>query len=199
MAQKVMYKLVSQNYTSHNGTKWEVGKEVVAQGAGKEMCTNQVLHCYSNKYLAIIFNPLHANIQNPRLIKVKCDKIVASDGLKFACKKQTMIGEISAPEITTLQKVEFAIRVAMLQYKASSFISWANNWISGKDRTGAAAESARFAERAAAWSAERAAAWSAAESAESAARSARFAERAAERAAKKFEKIITQIMETSNG
>ena len=189
-----MYKLVTQDFTTHGNTKWILGVTVTAKGMGKEMCSDAVLHCYNNKYLAVIFNPLHANISNPHLIEIDCSPIITTDGLKYACKSQTMIKEIKLPAITTLQKVEFAIRCAMLVHTEKEFTTWANNWLSGKDRTGSAAGSAaesaaRSAAESAAWSA----AWSAAESAMAAAGSARSAAESA--AGESFSQIIDKIME----
>ena len=184
MTKKQMYKLVSQDYTTHGGTKWESGKKVVANGIGAEMCTDQVLHCYSSPYLAILFNPIHADIHNPRLIAVSCSKIIASDGLKFACKEQTMLKEIPCPRISALQSTEFAIRVAMLQYMGRDFVRWAKNWLSGIDRTFSAAQSAA-----------RSAQFAAQFAAQPAQSAAQFAAESAAQSAAKFKEIINEIME----
>ncbi len=220
----IMYKLVKQNYTTHSNTKWEIGVKVIANGIGDTMGTNAVIHCYSNPYLAILFNPIHANICNPRLIKVSCSKIIANDGLKQGCKEQTMIEEIPLPVLSTLQKVEFAIRCAMLYYKEKEYVLWATSWLNGKDRSKSAAEyaawsavdaarSAGYAAEYAAWSAVEYAAgyavdaarsaWSAVEyaagyAAVDTARSAGYAAGYAANTNQKFVSIITQIMENSN-
>ena len=93
------YKLLSQEMTSHNNTKWEVGVPITISKEGNQMCTDQVLHCYNHLMLAVIFNPIHGNIKNPLLFEIEVDKIVNTDGLKFASKSQTLIKEISLPEI----------------------------------------------------------------------------------------------------
>lgn len=43
--------------------------------------------------------------------------------------------EIPVYEITTEQRVEFSIRAALLVYKETSFVSWAEKWLSGEDRS----------------------------------------------------------------
>jgi hypothetical protein len=166
----VRYKLLTQQMTSHGGMQWHIGGTNKATKSGNAMCTDQVLHCYAYPELAVLLNPVHANIKEPRLFKIHCSEIVANDGLKQACKEQTLVEELSLPVFSTTQRVAFGIKCALLVYKDQAFISWAEKWLSGEDRTVASAESA--AEYAA---------WSAAEhAAESAARSAEYAARYAE-------------------
>ena len=139
------YKLLSQEMTSHNDTKWEIGVPIFVSKQGNEMCTDQVLHCYNHPMLAVIFNPIHANIRKPKLFEIQVDGICNNDGLKFASKSQTLIKEISLPEISLEQKIEFAIKVAKLVYKNGSWNSWADKWLDGSDRTVGAAYAAASA------------------------------------------------------
>jgi hypothetical protein len=127
------YKLLTQEMTSYKDTKWEIGTPIIIAKEGVEMCSNQVLHCYNHPLLAVIFNSIHAKIFNPKLFEISVDKIVNTDGLKFASKSQTLIKEIGLPEITSKQKIEFAIKVAKLVYKDESWNSWADAWLSGED------------------------------------------------------------------
>jgi hypothetical protein len=184
--------------TDHNGytrrgqcneTRWEVGKSVRATGAGTDLCTDGVLHYYDSPYLAMLMNPIHAGIENPRMFEVEGDQ-VATDGLKSGAKSLTVIREISPPQPTTEIRVTFAILCTLKVYKDKKFASWARDWLSGKDRSERAAEAAaRAAEWAAEWAAAaaaRAAVW-AAEAAVRAARAAEWAARAAEWAARAAE------------
>ena len=114
---------------SYGDTKWEIGKPITLSKEGVQMCTDQVFHCYNHPALAIIFNPIHANIKNPKLFEIEVDKIVATDGLKFASKSQTLIKELPLPQIELIQKIEFAIRVAKLVYKDEQWNIWADAWL----------------------------------------------------------------------
>lgn len=138
----IAYKLLSQEMTSYNGMKWEIGKTNVATGKGNNLCTDGVLHCYSDPELAIILNPVHADITNPRLFEIECDAIVADDGTKQGSKSQTILRELPIPNISTNTKVIFAILCAKAVYTEQSFISWAMNWLNGHDRTHTAADAA---------------------------------------------------------
>ena len=129
------YKLLTQEMTSHNNTKWELNVPVTIEKEGNKMCTDQVLHCYNHPLLAVILNPIHANIKNPLLFEISVDNIVASDGLKFASKSQTLIKEIPLPEISLEQKIEFGIRVAKTIYTEKKWNEWADKWLDGSDRS----------------------------------------------------------------
>ena len=154
------YKLLTQDLKSYINTQWQIGVPVIIAKEGVEMCTDQVLHCYNHPLLAVLFNPIHANIRNPKLFEIGVDQIVNTDGLKFASKSQTLIGEISLPQINTEQRIEFAIKVAKLVYKDSKWNLWADSWLDGSDKSersayaayapAAAADAAAYAPAAAA-------------------------------------------------
>lgn len=176
------YKLLTQEMASHKDTKWEIGVPITITKEGFKMCSDQVLHCYNHPALAVIFNPIHASISSPKLFEISVDKIVNADGLKFASKSQTLIKEISLPEITLEEKIEFAIKVVKLVYKDESWNSWADAWLSGEDRSKnstdaalAAALTADAAALAAALNADAAAYAAAIAAADAAAYAARFA------------------------
>lgn len=142
-----MYKLVSQNYKSYGGMTWEIGKTNKAKGKGNKMCTDAVLHCYSHPLLAVMFNPIHANIENPRLLEIHCSPVVATDGLKYATKTQRPVKELPLPVLSKNQRVAFAIKVALKVCKLSAFVIWANAWLDGTARSAYAAARAADATR----------------------------------------------------
>jgi hypothetical protein len=201
------YKLTSQELTTHNGFQWEIGKKFTTSGEG-ELCGPGYLHYYHHPVLAVLLNPIHADITSPRLFEVETGGIHKDDnGLKGGCTEMVLIREIPLPKVTTTQKVAFSILVSLDVYKDRGYKEWAENWLSGKDRSesaawpaarsaeSAAASAARSAESAAksaAWSAAKSAAESAAESAEYAAASAAWS---AESAAWSAEQILNKLIE----
>jgi len=202
------YKLTDTNDQTHNGTTWGVRITHKTIGSGKTLCSEDVIHVYDHPLKAIMFNPIHANFSEYHLWEVRVKKIVANDTLKVGVKQCTTIRQIDAPIITTEQRVRFAILCALEVYKEKSFVKWAENWLSGKDKSERAAWSAATSAWSAATSTERAAwraAWSAAtsawsaESAWSAATSAWSADWSAESADKPIDfvslikKIIKEI------
>jgi len=193
----IRYKLTDQNMKTYNGFQWKIGKKMITSGSG-ELCSSGWLHCYSDPNLAILFNPIHANIQNPRLFKVECAGLHKTDkGLKEGFTEMTIIEEITIPSISSIQKIEFSIYCSLQVYKDSNYVNWANNWLNNIDRSESAA-------RTAAWTAARtaeSAAWTAAQAAqaaESAAWTAESAAQAAESAARTaaidFISIINKVL-----
>src|SRR3990172_5964623 len=136
-----LYKLTNQNHQTQNNTQWGEGVTHTDDGMG-EMCTAGWLHAYTNPLLAVLLNPIHANITNPVLWE--CEGVVGKTdhGLKVGCAELTTLRQIPLPEITIEQRIKFAIFCTLDVYKEKSFIQWANDWLSGKDRSSAAARAA---------------------------------------------------------
>jgi hypothetical protein len=176
------YKLTTQNLQTHNGFQWEIGKTVTTDGSGS-LCSQGWLHCYTHPLLAVLLNPIHADIDNPKLFEVGCSGITKTDnGLKEGFTEMTIMKQLDLPVITTTQKIAFAILCSLEVYKAPAYVEWADNWLSGKDRAASAASrAARAAARAA--DAAASAVWAAASAASRAASAAARAARAAEAAA----------------
>ena len=141
------YKLTNQDNKTFGGCKWGEGVTHETSGEGG-LCGPGWLHAYSNPLLAVFLNPIHAKIKNHKLWECIGDGRCLDDrGLKCGFTRLTTVKEISLPEVTTEQRVAFAILCAKEVYKDPEWSAWANEWLSGKDRT---RESARAAARAAA-------------------------------------------------
>jgi hypothetical protein len=139
------YKLTSQKMTTYGGTKWELGVTRTASGKGI-LCGSGWLHYYSDPLLAILFNPIHANILNPRLFRCEASgKIMDDLCRKAGTTELTLIKEIDVPEITLAQRIAFSILCSKKGYKDSSWNSWADKWLSGEDRSTKSAYAARDA------------------------------------------------------
>ena len=186
------YKLTNQDMKTTNDTTWGENVTHKAYGKGNELCSGDVIHVYDHPLKAAMFNPIHASIDNPILWECRVRKVVANDQLKVGVKQCTTIKQISLPEITTNQRIRFAIYCALEVYNDKGFIKWANNWLSGKDRTWAAARAAAENTAEVAWDAARAAAWAARDAMRAAAWAAE-AVRAAARAAEAARAEIINI------
>ncbi|HQO21324.1 MAG TPA: hypothetical protein PLA03_13365, partial [Acidobacteriota bacterium] len=177
-----LYKLTDKDGYTRRGeeheTKWGEGVTHRARSKGRELCTDQVIHAYEHPLLAVLHNPIHANIANPVLWEAR-GKIVAREGMmKCGCKNLTTIKPLPLPEITLKQRIRYAIGCAWKVCYSPKWRKWAiDYWLSGVDR------SDESAAEAAEWAGVRAAERAAAEAAERAARAAEWAAaRAAERA-----------------
>ena len=151
----IKYKLTDSAGYTQNNTLWTPGRTNRATGEGAGLCSDAVIHFYDSPLVAVLLNPTHANIANPLLWEIEVDGVVAHDGTKGGTKTATTIRQMQLPVISTNQRIRFAIFCALAVYEEPDFVAWANNWLSGKDRT--AAEAAAWAAARAAWAAARAA------------------------------------------
>ena len=186
----IVYKLTDQNLQTHGGYQWEPGVARETDGEGN-LCGPGWLHYYHDPLLAVLLNPIHADIEGPILWEAEAEGLHRDDkGLKGGCTRLTLIRQIDLPQITTEHRIRFAILCAKTVCNDPAWNRWADRWLDGSDRSVAAAEAAWAAERVAesAWAAEAAdraaaAAARAAEAAE-AARAAAWAAAWAARAAR---------------
>lgn len=136
----IRYKLTDQQMCTHDDTQWKLGikksipKEI--QNINYPLCTSHWLHCYSNPYLALIFNNIHAMISNPRLFKVKVSGLNRLDrGLKEGWTNMTLIEELELPVLTVTQIKAFIIIYSLEIINTPFYKTWGLNWLSNLDRT----------------------------------------------------------------
>ena len=107
---EIKYKLIDKDGYTRRGlegeTYWLDGEMKIAKGTGQSLCSDDVIHFYDHPYLAVISNPIQANIDNPRLIEIEIDKAIVADGLTGGCKQARFIKEITPPVITLEEKIE---------------------------------------------------------------------------------------------
>jgi hypothetical protein len=153
-----LYKLTDSYGKTCNDTQWGPGVSHSGTGEG-ELCGPGWIHAYEHPLIAVLMSVIHANFKNPRLWEAE-GEIARRDGqLKCGCKTLTTVREIPLPEITMEMRVRFAILCAKevcASYRAWN--AWADKWLSGEDRTQAAAK----AGKAAAWALEASEAWASA-------------------------------------
>lgn len=133
------YKLTTQENTTKNNTLWGEGVTHKTSGEGA-LCTGGWLHAYTDPLLAILLNPVHANIKNPKLwLAYGSGKYNNDKGLKIGFSQLKTVKELPLLEVTETQRTAFGILCALEVCKDSSFAQWANDWLSGKDRSQSAA------------------------------------------------------------
>ena len=151
------YKLTDKNGQTHGGCQWgpNVSHEAVGNGP---LCSASWIHVYDNSIKAVLLNPIHANFNEKTMKLWECEvsgQMLDDLGRKFGVQKCTTIKEIPVPVISLNRRIDIAIKCALAVYKEASFVQWANDCLSGKDRSkesaaAAAAAAARAAARAAA-------------------------------------------------
>ena len=171
----MIYKLTDSCGKTRNDTQWGPGVSHSGTGVG-ELCGPGWIHAYEHPLVAVLMNPIHANIQNPRLWEAEGEIAMRDGQLKCGCKTLTTVREIPLPSITTETRVRFAILCAKEECADLPWNAWADRWLSGEDRSEAAAGAAAEAARAeAAYRSARASALAAETAASAAYRSTRSA------------------------
>jgi hypothetical protein len=167
----MLYKLTDENDCTRDGTLWGPGVTHTAAKGKAVLCSNTVIHAYTHPLLAVFLNPIHANITltTAHLWTARGRVVVNDHGLKVGCKTLTTLERIELPVVTNTQRIAFGILAAKKRCHEPSWNKWADDWLSGKDRSTAAAAAAWAAKDAAAaavaaWAAH-SAAWAAKEAA----------------------------------
>ena len=139
------YKLTTQDMKTRvglpNETAWVLGKWVEAKGKPKHnLCSTSYIHWYTDPLLAVLFNPIHANINDPRIWEIETAGDEQLDGsLKGGSQRVRLMKEIALPTVTMEQRIRFIILCVKEVYVADKWQVWADNWLSGKDRSYASA------------------------------------------------------------
>ena len=176
---QMKYKLTDQNLQTHMGCQWVVGEWVQAPGKlAQSLCSDGWIHFYDDPLLAVFFNPIHANIDKPRLWEIETDGDTKVDATKGGARRARLLTELPLSLITPTQRVEIGIRCVQGLHSEPNFVIWAENWLNGTNRTKTAAAQA-------AWRAKESAAraWRAWEATALAAEAAALAARPADAAA----------------
>jgi len=142
-----VFKLTDSEMKTYDGFQWELNKTFKTSGDG-ELCGPGFLHSYEHPLLAILHNPIHGyfDLNTARLFEAEADGKIKKDGqMKMGSSELTLIKEIEIPKITLEQRVAYAILCAKEVCKDEDWNFWADNWLSGKDRSEKTAKAARWA------------------------------------------------------
>jgi len=140
-----LFKLTDERMSTYCSFQYELGVKAHALGKSNNPCSAGVIHAYADPRLAVIFNPIHSNFLNPRLFEAETDTYLGTDECKCWCKALTLKRELPLPVISIEQKIEFAIRSALVVYNEYNFNLWAESWLSNVDRSKNAANAAAYA------------------------------------------------------
>jgi len=136
-----LYKLTRPDGTAYGGAQWGEGVTIETSGEG-ELCGPGYTYWYTHPLLAVILNPIHAAYTDPVLWEGE-GEVVKSDGLKVGCKRATTIRRIPLPQVTTEQRIRFAILCALEVCRKPEFVAWAKAWLSGADRSWGSTQAAQ--------------------------------------------------------
>jgi hypothetical protein len=118
-----LYKLTDQKMQTYGDFQWELNKTYYIKGpANRLLCTSGVFHAYKSIELALLLNPIHANISDPRCFESK-GQVVIEDYGKVGTKELTLTRSRKLPRwysdlgVRYKVQVQFAILCAEVVYK----------------------------------------------------------------------------------
>lgn len=158
MPRKYIYKLTAQDMTTYGGFQWKLGEWPAMLSGKGDLCGPGYYHAYEHPLLAVLHNPIHADIYNPRLYRCEYQGPLKRDcSLKCGVQCMRLMRQLRLPVVTTKTRVRYAILCSLAVYSDDEhYVAWARGWLSGQDR---AADAAWAAARSAAWAAARSATW----------------------------------------
>ena len=125
--------------------QWGPGVEHTAPGNGP-LCTAAWVHAYVDPFLAVLLDPVGANFGlTARLWEAEGDIGAENLGLKVGCVRLKTVREVPLPQITLEQRIRFGILCVKEVFTDPAWNAWADNWLSGRDRSGATARAAMVA------------------------------------------------------
>ena len=102
------YKLTDSDMKTYGGFQWQIGTTYTTRGKGS-LCSAGWLHYYHDPLLAVLLNPIHANVNKPRLFEAHAaGEMLYDRGLKAGATSLTLLREIALPTFTIAQRAKFA-------------------------------------------------------------------------------------------
>ena len=130
-------KLTDQDGYTRRGRRHETlwmpaGTWIEAVGNSADMCGPGWIHYYQDPLLAVLFNPIHANIEDPIGWEFESDGASLRDASKSACKRGRVLREIELPTVTVEQAVRWGILCSLQAGPQPGFyVRWAERYLSG--------------------------------------------------------------------
>ena len=136
----IIYKLTRQNRTTRDGFKYPPKGKRLPELSGKGgLCSSGFYHGYAHPLLSVLHAPIHVDVDYIKMIEIEVPEVYAPNQMKLGFTTGTVGKVIPLPKITLEQKIRYGIGCACFVHKEKPFRKWADNWISGKDRSKRAA------------------------------------------------------------
>lgn len=137
----VFCKLLTPSMTSCFDRRWTLGEWQTASGRGL-ICDEGWLTAYEDPLLAAMFNPIHDNYADPLVFAVEGRGEYRNDYSRFGFTEMCLVRPLpQLPVIPVFQLIRFGILCVFRATRSGRWIVWASNWLDGKDRTCAEAQS----------------------------------------------------------
>ena len=141
-----LWKLTDAKDQTRGGCQWGENVTVLTSGFGP-LCGSGFTHWYTDPLLAVFLNQIHGrfDLDTAHLWEGEGEVAKTDGGLKVGCTKATTIRRVELPHVTREQTINFGILVALEVYRETTFVTWAQAWLRGSDRTCSSAYAAGYA------------------------------------------------------
>src|SRR3990167_3431744 len=133
------YKLADVGDLTMRGTQWGVGVTHAATGdPAQGLHSDAYIHAYEHPLLAVFHDPIGNNFGSAAHLweaESDDDEPVREGPISLGVRSLTTLRQIPLPQITTEQRVRYAILCGKAVYTAEEWVTWADNWLSGADRS----------------------------------------------------------------
>ena len=133
------YKLADVGDRTMRGTQWGVGVTHAATGdPAQGLHSDAYIHAYEHPLLAVFHDPIGNNFGSAAHLweaESDDDEPVREGPISLGVRSLTTLRQIPLPQITTEQRVRYAILCGKAVYTAEEWVTWADNWLSGADRS----------------------------------------------------------------
>lgn len=139
----IIYKMTDDRDQTYGGCQWGEGITNSATGQGTVLCTDGWIHAYAHPLLAVLHDPIHGRFgSNAHLWECESsDEPLREGQMKLGVKTLTTLRRIPLPVVTLEQRVRYALLCARAggADNVPGWTTWADGWLSGSDRSTAAA------------------------------------------------------------
>jgi|GEM_PF-3453889 hypothetical protein len=112
------------------------GQSILASNTEENVLTRNAEELGDSPLVAIMLNPWHAQIDHQKMLELEIGR---NDLDEIGSSTNVVVRETTVPSVTTDQKIVFALMTIQEVYGNPVFKCWADDWISGSDRSAEAA------------------------------------------------------------
>ncbi len=132
-----LWKLTDQDLRTYGGHQWRVGEPFETDGRGA-LCGPGFIHAYTHPALALFLNPIHANFYPATMRLWRAEGTIAKTDhdLKVGCTRLMLLEEVTPlPTFTIECRITFALLCTLAVYQEPTWVTWAEGWLSGSNRS----------------------------------------------------------------
>lgn len=130
-----LYKLTDANNQTWGGAQWGKDVSMTITSKSADLYTGDVIHCFRTPLIASFMTPMYTDRLRGGNLWESEGEIIADNGLIAGCKTLTTLRRIEIPQMTPTHRAAAAILCAKTLPQPTKWRIWADDWLSGGDRS----------------------------------------------------------------